>query len=141
MGVTRKQRSSDGTVTVEGIRFEVPSAYRTLRELKLRVARWDLSSIDLIDPRTEHHLATLIPLDRARNAAGARRPLDPVPAAPTRAPKPSGIAPLLREHMAHYAATGMPPGFIATPEYTSDDEPEEASSLDSEDNPDDEDSP
>ena len=42
--VTRKQRRSDGTVTVEGVRFEVPSAYRTLWQLRLRVARWDLSA-------------------------------------------------------------------------------------------------
>ena len=34
-------------VTVEGARFEVPSAYRTL--LRLRVARWDSSSVDLVD--------------------------------------------------------------------------------------------
>ena len=40
--VTRTQRRSDGTVTVEGIRFEVPSAYRALVLLRLRVARWDL---------------------------------------------------------------------------------------------------
>jgi len=32
--VTRKQRRSDGTVTVEGVRFEVPSAYRTLLQLR-----------------------------------------------------------------------------------------------------------
>jgi putative transposase len=116
MGITRKQRITDGTITVEGVRFEVPSAYRTLRELKLRVARWDLSSVDLIDPRTEHHLATLLPLDRARNAERARRPLDAVHREQNRAPRPSGMAPLLRELMADYAATGMPPGFIATPE-------------------------
>ena len=30
MEVSRIQRRSDGTVTVEGVRFEVPSAYRTL---------------------------------------------------------------------------------------------------------------
>ena len=66
--VTRVQRRSDGTVTVEGVRFEVPSAYRTLLQLRLRVARWDLSSVDLVDPRSGDHLATLLPLDKARNA-------------------------------------------------------------------------
>lgn len=30
-------------MTVEGVRFEVPSAYRTLSRVELRVARWDLS--------------------------------------------------------------------------------------------------
>ncbi len=32
--VSRKQRRSDGTVTVDGVRFEVPAAYRTLLQLR-----------------------------------------------------------------------------------------------------------
>jgi putative transposase len=34
--VSRKQRRSDGTVTVDGVRFEVPAAYRTLLQLRSR---------------------------------------------------------------------------------------------------------
>ena len=75
MEISRKQRKSDGTVTVEGVRFEVPSAYRTLARVRLRVARWDLSSVDLVDPRTGTHLATLLPLDKLKNADRARRVL------------------------------------------------------------------
>jgi transposase InsO family protein len=75
MEVSRKQRKSDGTVTVEGVRFEVPSAYRTLSRVQLRVARWDLSSIDLVDPRKGTHLATLLPLDKLKK----RRPRPPHP--------------------------------------------------------------
>src|SRR5262249_16289639 len=85
MEVTRTQRRSDGTVTVEGVRFEVPSAYRTLLHLRLRVARWDLSSVELVDGRKGTHLATLLPLDKLKNADRKRcvfrstRP--PIPAA------------------------------------------------------------
>lgn len=111
MEVARRHRRSDGTVTVEGVRFEVPSAYRTLTDLTLRVARWDLSSVDLVDARSGTHLATLLPLDRARNAERGRRALDrPTPGAPP--PGGADVAPYLRELMAEYAATGMPPGFI-----------------------------
>ena len=39
---TRAQRRSDGTITVGGIRFEIPSRYRTLVRVAVRVARWDL---------------------------------------------------------------------------------------------------
>jgi len=108
--VSRKQRRSDGTVTVEGIRFEVPAAYRTLLELRLRVARWDLSSIGLVDPRSGNHLATLLPLDKARNAERVRR----VVAGPDadEAAVPVGIAPHLRALMADYAATGLPPAYL-----------------------------
>jgi putative transposase len=109
--VSRKQRRSDGTTTVEGVRFEVPSTYRSLIRLRIRVARWDLSSVDLVDPRTGVHLATLWPLDKLKNADRARRAL---PSGPTPSPpkKPPGIAPLLRELMAEYAATGLPPAYL-----------------------------
>jgi putative transposase len=110
--ITRIQRRSDGTATVEGIRFEVPSAYRTLIELRLRVARWDLSSVDLVDPRTGAHLAVLLPLDKARHAERVRRVLSPGIPSANEAPRVVGIAPHLRALMAEYAATGLPPGFV-----------------------------
>jgi hypothetical protein len=117
--VSRKQRRSDGTVTVEGIRFEVPAAYRTLLQLRLRVARWDLSSIGLVDPRSGKHLATLLPLDKARNAERIRRVVAPVP---DQAPSaPVGIAPHLRALMADYAATGLPPAYLPKHDSTDDD--------------------
>jgi putative transposase len=94
------------------VRFEVPSAYRTLTRVKLRVARWDLSSVELVDPRSGAHLATLLPLDKLKNADRARRTLAEVTTPPTPSKKPPGIAPLLRELMAEYAATGLPPAYL-----------------------------
>jgi len=114
MEITRMQRKSDGTITVEGVRFELPSAYRTLLRPAVRIARWDLSSIDLVDPRNGAHLATLLPLDKQKNAERGRRALTNN-ATPTDAPDPTapvGIAPLLRKQMADYAATGLPPAYI-----------------------------
>ncbi|HEV2414990.1 MAG TPA: DDE-type integrase/transposase/recombinase [Candidatus Dormibacteraeota bacterium] len=109
--LSRTQRRSDGTVTVEGIRFEVPSAYRTLILLRLRVARWDLSSVDLVDPRSGDHLAVLRPLDKTKNADRVRRVIPPADARATGKPA-TGIAPHLRALMADYAATGLPPAFL-----------------------------
>jgi transposase InsO family protein len=113
MEVTRTQRSSDGTVTVCGVRFEVPSAYRTLKLLRLRVARWDLSNIELVDPRTGALLATLLPLDKAKNADRVRRALAQPASPPSLMPRRTGIAPHLRALMAEYAATGLPPAYLA----------------------------
>jgi transposase InsO family protein len=112
MEITRKQRRSDGTITALGIRFEIPSAYRAIELLRLRIARWDLSSAELVDPRSGAHLATLFPLDKVRNADRARRALAEItePLAPSS--KPPGIAPLLRQLMAEYAATGLPPAYL-----------------------------
>ena len=47
----RTQRQSDGTISVEGKRFEIPARYRHFRKVSVRYARWDLRRVDLVDPR------------------------------------------------------------------------------------------
>ena len=108
------QRRSDGTLTVAGVRYELPSAYRTLLRPTVRVARWDLSSVDLVDPRRGTHLATLLPLDKERNADRRRRALADPAAGARMEPSspPPGAAPLLRQYLAEYAATGLPPAYV-----------------------------
>lgn len=111
---SRSQRQSDGTVSIDGRRFEVPSRFRHLRRIHVRYARWDLSRVFLFDPGTDKVLDRLYPLDRVRNADGRRRRLadidgTPVDAAP---PQPSGMAPLLKKLLADYAATGLPPAYV-----------------------------
>ena len=114
--VGRRQRQSDGTVSVAGRRFEIPSRYRHLERVRVRYARWDLRSVELIDPHTQAPLATLYPLDKTANAEGHRRALEPCSEVPTPAPPPGGdIAPLLKQLMAEYAATGLPPAYVPKP--------------------------
>lgn len=125
MEISRTQRQSDGTVTVEGVRFEVPSAYRALVHVRLRIARWDLSCVELIDPRSGVHLATLLPLDKEKNADRVRRVLPEAVSPKAPSGKPPGMAPLLRALMADYAATGLPPAYLpknAPPEPTDEDQ-------------------
>jgi transposase InsO family protein len=110
--VIRTQRKSDGTLSLQGRRFEIPSRFRHLNHLRIRYARWDLSQIDLIDPHAGTILCPLYPLDKAANADGRRRRLDPPPETLQTQPPPSGIAPLLKQLMADYAATGLPPAYL-----------------------------
>jgi transposase InsO family protein len=107
---TRSQRRSDGTVSIEGVRFEIPSRFRHLRKLRLRYASWDLTHVWLVDDRTGAVLSRLYPLDKARNADGFRGVTKPT--APEALQEPAGIAPLLRKLMTEYAATGLPPAYI-----------------------------
>jgi len=108
--LVRTQRRSDGTLSVAGVRFEVPSRYGHLGKLHLRVASWDLSQVHLVDPQTGVVLDRLYPLDKHRNATGRRAtrvgPVDPTPLPPT------GVAPLLAQLIAQYAATGLPPAYL-----------------------------
>lgn len=111
MTVARTQRRSDGTIAVEGARFEVPSRWRHLDRVFVRYARWDLRALDLVDVRTGAILGALYPLDKTRNADGRRRSLEA--AAPAVAQPPTGeIAPLLKDLMAQYSATGLPPAYL-----------------------------
>lgn len=109
---TRTQRRSDGTVTVESIRFEVPGRFRHLERITIRYARWDLSYVLLVDEKRGTTLGRLYPLDKTKNADGIRRPLAPLTADPAAAPAAPGIAPLLEKLMQTYRATGLPPAYL-----------------------------
>lgn len=107
----RTQRRSDGTVSIEGRRFEIPSRYRHLERVSVRYPRWDLRLMDMVDPRTGRILCRLHPQDKSRNADGKRRRIGPV-SNETTAPRKAGMAPLLKKLMADYAATGLPPAYV-----------------------------
>jgi len=110
--VTRTQRRSDGTVSLDGTRFEIPSVYRHLQRVRLRYARWDLSRVDLVDADSDAVLCALRPLDKAANADGRRRRLDAIDVVEPIPDSTPGIAPLLRQLLAEHAATGLPPAWI-----------------------------
>jgi hypothetical protein len=110
----RTLRKSDGTAAIEGRRFEVPNRYRHLSLLEVRFAAWDLTQVHLVDPHTGAVLCRLFPQDKAANASGRRRSLQPVTAeAVTPASTPArGIGPLLARMIDNQAATGLPPAYL-----------------------------
>jgi transposase InsO family protein len=110
--VSRKQRRSDGTVSLEGKRLEIPSRYGHFEKLILRFACWDLSRVYLCDPTTGAILCRLYPQDKKKNAEGFRAPRQsPLPSAEPTLP-PSEMAPLLKKIIQQYAATGLPPAYL-----------------------------
>jgi putative transposase len=117
----RRQRTSDGTISLEGVRFEVPARYRHWRDVVVRYARWDLGRVDLVDPRGELILAPLYPLDRNANADGRRAVVEPLPsemptdAGPRRDPE---LPPLLKSILAEYSARGTPPAYLPKPPHS-----------------------
>jgi putative transposase len=111
----RSQRQSDGTISLEGVRFEIPARYRHFRDVTVRYARWDLGRVDLVDGRNGTILAPIYPLDKAANADGRRAMIEPGGAeTPTQErPRTSGeLPPLLKRILQEYSATGMPPAFL-----------------------------
>lgn len=112
--VVRTQRKSDGTVSLLGARFEVPSRYRHIERVSIRYAAWDLGFVHLVDARQGTVLSRLYPLDKTKNADGVRRTLEPLNEVATShaSPAASGMAPLLTQIMAEWAATGLPPPYL-----------------------------
>ena len=110
----RTLRRSDGTVSVEGIRYQVPQPWRHLRTVWIRYARWDLASVDLVDGRNGERLCTLYPLDKRGNADGVRRPAGPGGGDGGGSPVAGGeLPPLLKGMLDAQAATGLPPAWLA----------------------------
>ena len=107
------QRRSDGTISLEGIRFELPSRYGHFERVTVRVAAWDLSRVYLSDPQTGAILCRLYPQDKSRNAQGQRAAKATPPGAPTAPPTtPGATAPLLQKLIKQYATTGLPPAYL-----------------------------
>jgi len=109
--VTRTQRRSDGTISLEGVRFEIPSRYGHLEKLSVRFASWDLSSVYLSDPKTGAILCRLYPQDKKKNAEGLRASKTPALAS-SLPPGSPGIAPLLQKIIRLYATTSLPPAYL-----------------------------
>jgi putative transposase len=125
--VVRAQRRTDGTISIEGVRFEVPGRYGHVKQIHVRYASWDLSRAHVCDPTTGAVLATVRPQDKRRNAEGARRVRETPAGTPHQSSpddhEPKEIAPLLRKLMAEYAATGLPAAYLPKDDLT--DEPKE----------------
>jgi hypothetical protein len=119
----RIQRQSDGTISLEGVRFEIPARYRHFKEVTVRYARWDLGRVDLVDGRSGTILAPIYPLDKAANADGRRAAIEPGGTARLGSPKSDmptqerprtggELPPLLKRILQEYSATGMPPAYL-----------------------------
>jgi putative transposase len=111
----RTQRQSDGTISLEGVRFEIPARYRHFREVALRYARWNLGRVDLVDERSGTILAPIYPLDRSANADGRRALVEPdgIDVRPEDSPCKDGeLPPLLKKILEEYSATGLPPAYL-----------------------------
>lgn len=111
---SRTQRKSDGTISVEGVRFELASRYRHVEKVTVRYASWDLSHVYLSDGRSGQVFGRLYPQDKHKNADGQRRRKEIITQPTGSVPElPDGqMAPLLRKLIAEYAATGLPPAYL-----------------------------
>ena len=112
--IERQQRRSDGTLTIDGVRFEVPSRLRHTPRFHVRYQSWNLTQAYIVDPKTGVCLARIRPQDKEKNADGLRRF---VGAADEHVEDVAGAdiptyPPLLRQILTDYAACGLPSAYI-----------------------------
>jgi len=118
------QRTSDGTISIDGVRFELPNRFRTTRRVLVGYQKWNLSVAHIFDERTEEPIARILPLDKERNASGHRRVLTPLDEETERqeGETQDPLPPLMRKILADYAATGLPPAYLPKDELPPHDE-------------------
>ena len=136
--VKRRQRQSDGTISLEGVRLEIPARFRHFRDLFVRYARWDLGQVDLVDPQTGIVLAAIYPLDRTANADGRRARVEPDVGNSLAAKESPGsyeLPPLLKQILAEFSATGRPPAYLPKPAEVSPEDRSQTPEKDQEKNP------
>ena len=112
----RVQRKSDGTISLRGVRFEIPSRFRHMPHIHIRYQSWDMSIAYILDPRSRRIIGRIYPQDKAKNANGYRKAIEPAVTAQPAEPDADPIPPLLRKMLSDYAATGMPPAYLPVPE-------------------------
>jgi putative transposase len=120
---SRSQRKSDGTVTIKGVRFEVPARMRHIGRLQILYRTWDLSVAYVVGPKDGRLVTEIYPQDKTKNSSGIRRAITSDAPSPHTSPRQTEvIPPLLRRLLADYAATGLPPAYIPKDEKGKSDE-------------------
>lgn len=76
MIITRNIRKTDSTITIDGIRFQIPQHYAHMDLLLLRYARWDLGEAEILCPDTHKSICLIFPLNKLANSTSMRKDID-----------------------------------------------------------------
>lgn len=112
----RTQRKTDGTISVDGKRYEIPDRYRHVKRVFIRFAEWDLSSIHMVNKQTGQVLCPIYPTDKYKNAGEGRRPRNPETKQEIEANPKDEVAPLLRKYMEEFKEKGLPMPYLTQDE-------------------------
>jgi putative transposase len=73
MKTSRTLRKTDCSITLDGVRFQIPQHYSHIKNIPLRYARWDLGEAEILCPDTNKSLCKIYPLNRIANSYGGRK--------------------------------------------------------------------
>ena len=112
MCVPRRQRRSDGTFTLDGVRFQVPTRFRHLENLTLAYARWDLSRATILDPDTLLEIEDTFPLNKVMNSSMKRKPVHRFQPPLSSDSENENLPPLLQRYLQKQASESFITGYI-----------------------------
>lgn len=95
---SRQQRLTDGTISLNAQRYEIPLRYRTIKEIWLRFAGWDMSHIFLVDRITGNFLEKIYVIDKVKNSYAGRRVISDNPSTERPVSTKDSVAPLLEKY-------------------------------------------
>lgn len=120
MRSSRRQRLSDGSISINNTRFEIPACYRHLSTIYVHFARWDLSYVHVADFTTDKALIQIYPVDLIANAYSQRKSIEMALAENETLGKQTSsepkMAPLLQKYMDELDASGFPSPYLTKDE-------------------------
>ena len=115
--VWRTPNRKCATIALDGVRFEIPAAYRHFKRVLVRYAHWDLSNAWLVSEESGEALVAIRPENRTANAESVRRVLSNEPPAQDISQQDQGKrgSELLKKYLSDFSASGLPPAYITKP--------------------------
>ena len=109
----RRLRRSDGTIPIEGIRFEIPYQYKHFKDIKFHYAKWNLGFVHIVD-QDSNILCRILPLDKSANSSGIRKKITIEESEETvgEIKETNGLPPLLEYISNEYTKQGLPPAYL-----------------------------
>jgi putative transposase len=107
----RTLRRSDGTISIDGKRFEISFQYKHLRQIRIQYARWDLSFVHMVNADGKC-ISKILPVDKTKNAEGKRRKTEIPETEKQESSEDGPLPPLLEYIYEQYQALGLPPAYI-----------------------------
>jgi putative transposase len=109
----RKQRKTDGTISLNGVRYEIPDAYRFRDRIKICHAKWDPSLIHIIEFKTGEKLCNIYPVDKVKNANQGRKVRGKKSSVKINEIPTNEIPALLKKYMEEYQESGLPMAYLS----------------------------
>ena len=111
--VTRRPKRQTATISLDGVRFEIPVAYRHFERVQVRYATWNLSVAWLVDDDGDA-VVRIYPENTVANSDARRRVVEnAAPPIDIESDDDGDETPaLLRKYLTDFAADGLPPAYI-----------------------------